>query len=350
MQTSTYQQYLQAKNAHPRKYARDLAGLLGISEAELTHARVGQDARRLQGDAKTWLTALEQVGNTKSITRNNYAVHEHVGYYRNQHLDGHAGLILNPRELDLRLFLHQWASAFSLVETSPRGERQSIQFFDHQGDAILKVYATDATDMQAWRQLIDKFTAGENPALLIQPQAAAVAETSETEHNPALEAEWRAMTDVHQFFILLRRYNLTRQQAFRAVSDDLAYQVDNVALSQILFAAKDVQNEIMVFVGNRGCVQIFTGKIERVERMEQHAEWINIFNQDFTLHLIENAIAESWITRKPTADGIVTSLELYAADGTQIAQLFGQRTEGTPEQQQWRDQIGSLKPLKDLAA
>lgn len=68
------------------------------------------------------------------------------------------------------------------------------------------------------------------------------------------------MTDVHQFFILLKRYNLTRQQAFRAVSDDLAYQVDNHALSQILFAAKDAQNEIMVFVGNRGCVQILPVK------------------------------------------------------------------------------------------
>lgn len=158
------------------------------------------------------------------------------------------------------------------------------------------------------------------------------------------------MTDVHDFFILLKRHNLTRQQAFNSVADDLAYRVDNDALSQILFAAREDQNEIMVFVGNRGCVQIFTGTLERVERMEQHAEWINIFNKDFTLHLIEGAIAESWITRKPTADGIVTSLELYAADGSQIAQLFGQRTEGTPEQQQWRDHIDALKPYKDLAA
>lgn len=84
--------------------------------------------------------------------------------------------------------------------------------------------------------------------------------------------------------------------------------------------------------------------------MAQHAEWINIFNPDFTLHLIEDAIAESWITRKPTADGVVTSLELYAADGTQIAQLFGQRTEGTPEQAQWRKQIEALTVNKELVA
>jgi len=67
-----------------------------------------------------------------------------------------------------------------------------------------------------------------------------------------------------------------------------------------------------------------------------------VFNERFTLHLVESAIAQSWITRKPTKDGFVTSLELFAADGTQIAQLYGQRTEGTPEQTQWREQLAQL--------
>ncbi len=154
------------------------------------------------------------------------------------------------------------------------------------------------------------------------------------------------MTDVHQFFQLLSRNNLTRQQAFRAVGNDLAYRVDNSALTEILEAAKSAQNEIMIFVGNRGCVQIFTGQIERL--MPQDG-WVNIFNRHFTLHLIEGAIAESWITRKPTKDGMVTSLELFAADGTQIAQLYGQRTEGQPEQLQWREQVAALEP-KEVAA
>jgi len=106
----------------------------------------------------------------------------------------------------------------------------------------------------------------------------------------------------------------------------------------------------MVFVSNRGCVQIFTGLVEKVvPHVVPDAEWINIFNKDFTLHLIESQIAETWITRKPTADGIVTSLELFAADGTQIAQLYGQRTEGQPEQTQWREQLAALES-KEVAA
>ena len=48
-----------------------------------------------------------------------------------------------------------------------------------------------------------------------------------------------------------------------------------------------------------------------------------------------------WVTRKPTSDGHVTSVELFAKDGTQIAQLYGQRSEGT-EQTQWRQQVDRL--------
>ena len=265
MSNTLYERYQQAKIDHPGKYARDLAAILGVSEAELTHARVGHDTRRLQADARTLLTELEQVGVTKSITRNSYAVHEQMGRYRNQHLNGHAGLILNPRELDLRLFLNHWTSVFAMSETNKRGVRHSIQFFDQQGDALHKVYTTEETDLPAWMALVERHLSEENPALALQPAEASSADET-TQDHAKIDGEWRAMTDVHQFFQLLSRNKLTRQQAFRAVGDDLAYQVDNSALSQLLEAAQQQQNEIMIFVGNRGCVQIFTGAVEKLAR------------------------------------------------------------------------------------
>ncbi len=338
MSSVSYNDYLQAKEANPGKYARDLAEILAISEAELTHLRVSHDAGRLDVDARTLLAALEKVGTTKSITRNDYAVHEQVGRYENQHLNGHAGLILNPRALDLRLFLQHWLNIFCMTEHHPNGDRHSIQFFDAAGNAVHKVYTTDETDMAVWNALVSQYRSETNSPLNIT-QVPKTQEATQPE-SADVDAEWRAMTDVHQFFQLLRRNNLSRQQAFRAVGDDLAYSVDNGSLAQILEAARDEKNEIMIFVGNPGCVQIFTGEIEKVR---PHGEWINIFNSRFTLHLIEGAIAESWVTRKPTKDGFVTSLELFAADGTQIAQLYGQRTEGQPEQQQWREQIAALR-------
>lgn len=332
-----YTRWLELKQQHPEKYARDIAGLLNISEAELTFARVGHDARRLHGETRDILTALEAVGEIKSICRNEYAVHEQVGAFTNQQLSGHAGLVLNPGALDLRLFLQQWASAFYLQESSSRGERQSLQFFDNQGDAVLKVYATDNTDNAAWEALLQRFMVQDNAPLALQ--AAAVKGNAPAVDAQTVDQEWRAMTDVHQFFMLLKRHNLTRQQAFELVGDDLACKVPNGALAQILEAAQQDGNDIMVFVGNAGCVQIFTGAIKKVVPMKG---WLNIFNPTFTLHLLEGQIAQSWVTRKPTADGHVTSLELFAEDGTQIAQLFGQRTEGQPEQTRWRAQVDAL--------
>ncbi|MFZ4210631.1 hemin-degrading factor [Pantoea endophytica] len=335
---SRYDHYLALKGEHPKKYARDLAALMGIGEAQLCEARVGQDAKALKADFPALLAALAAVGETKSITRNEYAVHEQVGKYENLHLGEHAGLILNPRALDQRLFPHQWHSAFFLREQSAHGERQSIQIFDRHADAVLKIYTTENTDRAAWDALISAFVL-ENAAAL-DPQPASAPQYSGTVDASKVEAEWRAITDVHQFFGLLKRHNISRPQAFRAVADDLARQVSNDSLAQLLDLAQQDGNEIMIFIGNRGCTQIFTGAVQKLMPMDN---WINIFNPTFTLHLMADHISESWVTRKPSGDGFVTSLELFAADGTQIAQLYGQRSEGTPEQARWREQVMSLE-------
>ncbi|TDB63120.1 hemin-degrading factor [Photorhabdus khanii] len=349
MNSSLYERYLQAKADNKAKYARDLAAYLNVSEGELLHSRVGIDAKRLDIDAPTLLEELVVVGETKAITRNDFAVHEQIGRYENTRFSSHAGLILNPRELDLRIFFDHWSSVFYLVEPAKKGMRHSIQFFDRQGDALHKIYATDNTDMVAWEALIEKYQTEENPALVITPVEKTNHSTITHELKAQLDKEWRAMTDVHQFFIMLKRHNLSRQQIFDAVPDDLAYRVENSALNELINTAYSDQNEIMIFVSNPGCVQIFTGKLERLMPYQEEnsdQKWINIFNRNFTLHLIESAIAESWVTRKPTSDGFVTSLELFDANGNQIAQLFGQRTEGTPEQTQWREQVAALPKLQ----
>ena len=52
--------------------------------------------------------------------------------------------------------------------------------------------------------------------------------------------------------------------------------------------------------------------------------------------LREDLIDEAWVVRKPTEDGVVTSLELFDAQGEAIATLFGKRKPGIPEIEDWR--------------
>ena len=182
--------------------------------------------------------------------------------------------------------------------------------------------------MGVWHHLTAQFAAYDNPPVVPEPAVIPASASLTPEQQAEFTCHWQQMTDVHQFFVLLKRFNISRLQAFRCVDNTLAQRVDNSALSRLLAQCTEEQNDIMIFVANRGCVQIFTGSVGRVEpyispRDGQH--WINIFNPSFTLHLVESAVAESWITRKPTTDGIVTSLELFDKNGRAIAQLFGQR-------------------------
>jgi putative hemin transport protein len=61
-----------------------------------------------------------------------------------------------------------------------------------------------------------------------------------------------------------------------------------------------------------------------------------VLDPHFNLHLNTTAIASSWIVNKPTVDGWVTSLELFAEEGTMIVQFFGARKPGKPELPKWR--------------
>jgi putative hemin transport protein len=48
------------------------------------------------------------------------------------------------------------------------------------------------------------------------------------------------------------------------------------------------------------------------------------------------------VVQKPTADGVVTALELFDAAGNNILLFFGQRKPGIPEQRAWRELIATL--------
>ncbi|MFS1538260.1 MAG: hypothetical protein ACL7BU_05680 [Candidatus Phlomobacter fragariae] len=92
-------------------------------------------------------------------------------------------------------------------------------------------------------------------------------------------------------FSTITKYNVKRQQIFAAVSYELAYQVDNHSLYQIPHTAFNQQNEIMLFVANLGCTQ----NLATYHNKQSPQQKINILNTKFSLKVIENRIANSWV-------------------------------------------------------
>ena len=96
----------------------------------------------------------------------------------------------------------------------------------------------------------------------------------------------------------------------------------------------------MAFVGNPGCLEIHTGP---VKKLMEYGDWYNVMDPGFNLHIDESGIHDIWITEKPTDDGIVSAVEVYDKQGTQIVQFFGERKPGKPELTGWRAIIANLK-------
>lgn len=329
------------RESEPNLRARDLAERLGVSEGELVASRCGEGVVRLDGPWPELIRTLPSLGKVMVLTRNDSCVHEKKGCFANIEIGGAMGAVLDEA-IDLRLFLNHWKHGFAVREESRGRTLQSLQFFDGDGWAVHKIYLTDDSDSDAWQRLVGHHHAAvQSPLLELRTVAEPLPHLlrDEAVDVEALRAGWRALRDPHDFFALLRRQQVTRVQALHLVGEEFARQVSNAAIRTILHAAAESGLPIMVFVGSPGVVQIHTGPVHSIKSV---GPWLNVLDADFNLHLREDHIVESWVVRKPTPEGPVTSLELYDAQGSQIVQLFGKRKPGVPELAAWRALVESL--------
>ncbi len=333
-------------NAHraenPRARIYDAAIALGVSEMELLATDCGEVVTRLRSECKEILKALEDAGEVMVLTRNHWAVIEKKGQFKPVSFHGHVGLVLDEG-IDLRIFIMNWKHAFAVYHPSHPHYSHSFQFFDGSGKALHKVYLPPES-AQAWENIVGTFqsdnqsTTGE-----VTPAASAVVPKPDSEIDvEGLVEAWGALKDTHDFYGLLKKFEVTRTQALRLAEGTFTRRLPVTSHRTIFERAVADELPIMVFVGNQGCIEIHTGPIKKV--LEARG-WFNIMDPKFNLHLLEEGVHEAWLVRKPTDDGVVTAVELYDEKGAEIAQIFGKRKPGIPELEAWRVLAESLPPL-----
>jgi putative hemin transport protein len=321
----------------PRLRIRDRATRLQVSEASLVAAQCGLTSIELSSrhaaPMQTIFRDIGTLGPVMALSRNEWCVHERHGQYLDIQADGPVGIVLGP-DIDLRMFFSQWRYCYAVDEN----QRRSLQFFDGSGSAVHKVYLTEASDSAAFDALIERYTHGERRLPSLQT-IAVTPEKNRPDDAAELRAAWLAMTDTHDFFAMLRKFGVSRLGALNSVGADLAQNVGRDAAETMLLQAAASGVSIMCFVANRGIVQIHTGPIVTLQRT---GPWFNVLDAQFNLHLNTTAIASCWVVNKPTSDGWVTALEVYAEDGSMIVQFFGARKPGKPELTAWRSLLVAL--------
>jgi putative hemin transport protein len=338
----------------PKLRQRDAAEALGVSEGELVASRCGDGVHRLRPQWRDLLSSLAALGPVKTITRNTWAVHETVGVYEDLTFVGDVALV-QSEGLDLRLLLDRWASGFAVSDRTGNAIRHSIQFYDAAGLAVHKIYPEDGFDLAAFSALVQRFAAQDERKASNGSGAGAGRNGDETrglsgspgparrltsEERRALVDDWSRLEDTHDFGAMLVRHRIDRAAAMAAAEGVHTRRIGSASFGGALDRLRDAAVPVMVFVGNPGAVQIHTGVFGNVRRL---GEWMNILDPHFNLHVVESGIDSLWIVTKPTRDGTITSIEAYAADGTEIAVLYGKRKPGIPELAAWREAVEAIR-------
>lgn len=337
----------QRRSDNPKMRDRDLADALGVSEAALVAAHVGQSgprrAWRIDPDPDRTMPAAEGFGEVMALTRNLSAVHEKVGRYGDYHPGKHAAMVLSEA-IDLRIFPGQWRHGF-LVETETEGGmRRSMQIFDGAGDAVHKIFLRDGSDLSAWQAAKSGLLiADQSERIEVEPRVAPDGARRNPDKLDILRAEWRKMTDTHQFQRLVSKLKMNRLGAYRDAGAPFVRALAPEAVDTMLHAVRDAGIEIMVFVGNRGCIQIHTGRIDTLRPM---GPWQNVMDPGFNLHLRRDHIAEVWAVEKPTQRGPAVSVEAFDADGQLILQAFGVGKDGRDSRVEWGRIVEALQGVQ----
>lgn len=338
------EQWAELKKEQPKLRIRNAAEVLGVSEADLLVTKIGDGVTPLAMDIKHFLDKeVESLGRVMALTRNDEVVHERKGEYLNSgfNKDSHVGLFVGE-DIDLRIFLHHWSSAFAVVEPGQGNTpRKSFQFFDKFGNAIHKIYLIPQSNASVFDQLVEKY-ASDRTDFIFEPFEKKVAKRNDQPDTEGFQEGWRNLKDTHDFFPLQSKHKLSRLQSLELAPEGdfaggrYAVKVNKVSLRNVLDLAAEREVPIMVFVGNKGLIQIHTGPVKKVMEFGQ---WYNVMDPDFNLHVNEDGITQAWVVRKPTEDGLVTSLELFNENEDLVCTFFGKRKPGIPEDQNWRSLI-----------
>jgi len=331
------------REEHPKLRDRDFADKFDISEAELAASFCGQGTTRIESHPDKVIEAVQSFGEVMALTRNLSCVNEKIGTYDNYRSGAHAAMVLTP-EIDLRIFPAHWRNAFMIEKETDHGLRRSLHVFDAAGDAIHKIHMRDTSDEAGWNKAKTALALeDQGQTLITEPRKPAEAPKSDLAKKDILEKEWRRMTDTHQFMRLTSKLKMNRLGAYRIVGPEFVRPLETGAVDQMLQQIQAKGIEVMIFVGNRGCIQIHSGPVETLRAM---GPWQNVMDPRFNLHLRLDHIAEVWAVEKPTQRGPAVSVEAFDAQGSVILQVFGIGAEGRDSRPAWKEIVASLNSLK----
>ncbi len=348
---SLTERYDALRAEQPKLALRDAAARLNVSEAELLAANgIGKTVTRLQeGDnvpreimrraLDLGKVILERTGVATKMKPQEpvTGLDADKEKEREARMRNIAGGYLGG-EIDLRFTFKNWKYAFAVAQPGKDGAvSRSLQFFDASGNAVHKVYVKSDAGVPVFDKIVADFR---NPVQSADLKVAAAPVRKAQKPDSAVDVKefqqaWNEINDVHQFNRLLSEFGVTREQGLRLGPVDKVQRIAPQAVRQLLEEAAKKQIEIMAFLGNDSTIQIFSGKINKVQ---EAGGYFNVLDPEFNLHLRDSAFVSGYVVKRA---GVV-NVEFYDKDGNEVVSFFGVRSRENPVPQAWIDLAAAL--------
>ncbi len=307
------------REENPKLRIRDAADQLHVSEAALVALGTGESATRLQSNWADLLFEIHRLGPVMGLTRNDHAVHERHGEYSNLKILGDA-LIARDGGFEAALFLSRWAMGFAVSESGHGQVRQSFQFFDEQGVAVHKIYLTEHSRPEVFKEVVAQFRSAD------QSDVTQIGPIETQRANEGMDSLWSSRI-VSDWPMCADGKPLTRPELSLQSAAIQAEPLGAGAAEVVLKRAAELAISLVVVVGHSGAVQLHRGPIQKILRT---GPWINVLDDAFNLHLRDAQLTSAACIRELTDAGDVS---LYWGDAHHrpVLQIFSEDRSGSWE-------------------
>ncbi|WP_039057901.1 ChuX/HutX family heme-like substrate-binding protein [Enterobacter sp. Bisph1] len=244
--------------------------------------------------------------------------------------NGH--LVLNPHGVDLRI-APGTVIKVTLEKVAAEGYRAA--FFNRDDKIVLQVNFVAKKELQTGIYDIHSFQGRLKPIDL----------------SKGIAHAWRSLRDIHHFYPMLTQFGLSKLEAFNQVPSDLAYQVDTSSVWQVLSAIALSRDNFMIFTGNGAVFHVYTGPVNKLltlnncgqTRLVVHGQTGELETAIFKI--TTSKLSQAWVVNKFSAQGPITSLELFDDQQNHVAQFNSHRLEGMAQDEKWTRLMKSLPKI-----
>ncbi|MDZ5460270.1 ChuX/HutX family heme-like substrate-binding protein [Azohydromonas lata] len=316
--------YARERAAQPQARRGDVALALGVTEGELIAAHAGLfqpalsslSARHLLPQWRRIAAALPALGVVRSITGNRWCRLENTSAAQEltRRCEQAAGDAPACTCLADAAAAGAWAHGFAIEERGADGRvERSLQFFDLYGQSVAEVVLLEGSRVEAFLDIVESFSSWQlAPGLVIPVKKPAAAP---------------------------RRMAVAAFDSAVAGEGGTATRLPNASTHQVLAGAAHSGVPLTLRVESRGGRLSRSGALQDV-RLD--GPWLHARGAGHGLRLRADAIAQTWLLRRPTPNGTRHALVLLDAAGEPIASISAETDAEGSERGEWRSLLSQL--------